>query len=111
MATHDDEIVKHVLHKLIDDMDSLEANRIHPRPVAQPGVSQPTEDKGETFDEAEPENQENQHDHSLDPHILSELMDKAGSAREDGSLPEDDENDLPEEIAVAVKKKKASRPA
>jgi len=102
---HDDQspdadMIKQVLQKIIDEMDGLEANRIHPKMSAmklevetpkenmqEGGVEEPTED-------------------GLDPEILSQLMDKAGSADETGELPEDKESVLPPEIAMAVKKKK-----
>lgn len=97
-------LAKSVLHKMVDDMEGYEAARIHPRKPDHAGVVNPTEDKGENFDEAEPENSENQHD--LNPKVLGDLLNKAGSAHEDGSTSEDLEEELPEEIRSAVNKKR-----
>ncbi|HWY33297.1 MAG TPA: hypothetical protein VNX68_01545 [Nitrosopumilaceae archaeon] len=98
-------LAKDVLHKMVSDMETHEAARIHPRHPEHAGVKNPTEDKGENFDEAEPENSENQHD-GLDPKVLNDLLNKAGSAHPDGSTEEDLHEELPEEIRSAVDKKK-----
>ena len=111
------DMIKTTLQKLIDDMNTLEAGRIAPKPsVPAPmglsegshGIPNPNEDDAETPDEAEPENQDNQHG-ELDPSILKSLLEKAGSADEDGSLPEDQEHDFPQEVQNLVNEKRKAR--
>jgi hypothetical protein len=127
----DADMIKSVLQKIIDDMNEYEADRIMPeerKPKAaivevsteeKPeesddilnlykgsyGISKSNENKGESVEQAEPENQFNQHD-ELDPTILTELLKKAEEADEDGVLPEERENDLPLELAKLVREKK-----
>jgi hypothetical protein len=131
MLEHEDkkqdaDMIKSVLQKIIDDMNEYEADRIMPeerKPKAvvtevteEPedalhlykgsyGIKSPNENKAESFEQAEPENQFNQHD-ELDPTVLDELLKKAEEADEDGVLPEDRENDLPLELAKLVREKK-----
>lgn len=118
------DMIKTTLQKLIDDMNTMEAGRIAPPKPDVPtspdasaplalsegshGIPRPNEDHAETPDEAEPENQFNQHE-ELDPNILKSLLEKAGSADEEGSLPEDQENDFPQEVQNAVNEKRKSR--
>lgn len=107
----DNDLVKGVLQKMIDDMNGLEAERIRPKVTVMKlsdgssGIPRPDENEAETPREAEPENMENQHE-PLDPKVLKELMDKATNADDDGSLPEDQENAFPEEIQAALDKKR-----
>lgn len=113
MTQHDDmaqdsEMIKTVLQKIISEMDQLEAERIAPnkfRGGIVKGVDHPTANHAETVPEAEPENQDDQHE-PLDPNILKTLLDKAGQADESGALPEDHESELPETIIAAVREKK-----
>ena len=93
------DMIKEILQKIIDEMGTLESDRImpeHRRPKAMkievesatPVVSKEIEDE------------------ELDPSVLSELMNQAGNADETGALPEDTENDLPPEISEAVRRKR-----
>lgn len=111
---HDDQyqdadMIKKVLQKIIDEMDGLEANRIHPKVEVMKlsggsdGIPHPMTNHAETPVEAEPENQDNQHE-ELDPEILKTLLDKAGNDSESQS--EADFMDLPPAVADAVRKKK-----
>lgn len=105
--TQDTEMIKSVLQKIIDEMNGLEADRImpdHKKPgysTGSDGIPHPAENSAETPMEAEPENQDNQHE-ELDPEITRQLMEKATSADDQGSLPEDVEHEFPQEIQVAI---------
>ena len=110
MMPHDDveqdkDMIANVLQKIVDEMHGYEADRIMPedkRPkMSMGGIPHPTEDKAESLDQAEPENQDNQHE-PLDPAVLKELMSKAEEAGEDGSLPEDQEAEFPSEIQMLI---------
>lgn len=116
MEQHDDQsqdadMIKKVLQKIIDEMDGLEANRIHPKVEVMKlsggsdGVPHPMTNHAETQEEAEPENQDNQHE-ELDPEILKTLLDRAGDANDSSSQSESDFLDLPPAVADAVRKKK-----
>lgn len=113
-AAQDSGMIAEVLRKIADDMEGYEANRIHPKvevmhlAEGSAGIPHPNEDSAETVDQAEPENQDNQHE-PLDPKILAELMDKAGQADDSGTTPDDTMDDLPPEIADAVRKKKGMK--
>ena len=141
MPQHDDqdedaEMIKQVLQKIINEMDGLESNRIHPKVMAakvdvtapkdgmpspdQPedqmmafggaaGLKDPNGNHGETPEESEPENQFNQHE-GLDPDVLKKLLDRAGMADESGSESEDEFLDLPPAVADAVRKKRQPLP-
>ncbi len=103
--TQDVDMIKQVLQKIVDEMDGLEANRIHPKMAAmhmditKGPEGSPEEEKGESADMEANEG-------DLDPEILSKLLDKAGSADESGALPEDNQSGLPDEVMAAVNKKK-----
>lgn len=96
--SQDKDMIKAVLQKIIDEMDTMESDRImpdHRKPkvmAMEVKTAQPMEEDMESDE--------------LDPNVLGELMSKAGEADESGSLPEDRESDLPPEIAEAVKRKK-----
>lgn len=119
---HDDheqdaDMIKTVLQKIIDEMNGMESNRImpeskHPKVMAlsagSEGIPHPNSNHAEMPVEAEPENQDNQHE-ALDPEVLKTLMDRADQADESGSLPEDDFLGLPPAIADAVRKRKESK--
>lgn len=130
--TEDADMIKQVLQKIIDEMDGLEAGRIHPKMMAakvdvmapkdgsQPddqmmayggaaGIPDPTGNHAETPEEAEPEDQFNQHE-GLDPDVLKKLLDRAGAADESGSESEDEFLDLPPAVADAVRKKRQPLP-
>jgi hypothetical protein len=101
--TQDLDMLKGILQKVIDEMNDMETNRIlpdgHPKKkmaveatvAAEPS---PMDDMGEEMPEEE--------NGELDPAVLKELMDKAGQADESGALPEDQQDDLPPEVAAAV---------
>lgn len=100
----DADMIKSVLQKIIDEMDGLEANRIHPKMAMQMDITKapegsPEEEKGE-----DPSMEQDEAD--LDPEILSKLMDKAGTADDSGELPEDKSAGLPDSVMAAVNKKK-----
>lgn len=114
MMPHEDEaqdasMIEQVLQKIIDEMHGMEANRIHPKAVdvsmSMGGIAKPNEDTAETIDQAEPENQDNQHG-ELDPNVLKELMDKAGSVDDSGAAPDDHMDELPAGLADIIRKKK-----
>lgn len=110
----DASMIKQVLQKIIGEMEDLEAGRIHPKVEVMKlsrgsdGMPNPNENEAETPNQAEPENMEgedNQHE-ELDPEVLKQLMDKATTADDQGSLPEDQENAFPQEIQDALNKKR-----
>lgn len=110
-APQDADMIRSVLQKICDEMDTLEADRItpdHRKPGysnGSAGIPQPNENSAETPREAEPENMENQHE-GLDPEVLKQLMDKATTADDQGSTPEDEENMFPDEIQDAINRKR-----
>lgn len=93
------DMIKSVLQKIIDEMGSLEADRIMPDHRKPKMVKMEVE-------AVKPTEEMDMEDDELDPSVLGELMDKAGQADESGELPEDKESDLPPEIAEAVKRRK-----
>lgn len=93
------DMIKSVLQKIIDEMGSLEADRIMPDHRKPKMVKMEVE-------AVKPTEEMDMEDEELDPAVLGELMDKAGQADESGELPEDKESDLPPEIAEAVKRRK-----
>lgn len=104
--SQDESMIKQVLQKIIDEMDGMEANRIHPKMMAAkidvaPMHDESMEPKAEEMSETSEEESS-----ELDPSVLSSLMEKAGSVNEDGASPEDSMDDLPPSIADAVRKKK-----
>lgn len=119
MMPHDDEnqdkdMIASVLQKIVGEMHGYESDRIMPmekKPgyaMGSNGIPKPNEDKGETMEQAEPENQDNQHE-PLDPSILKELMAKADQADSDGSIPGEDMSDMPHEIQMLVEEKRKKR--
>lgn len=95
--SQDKDMIKAVLQKIIDEMDTMESDRIMPE-ERRPKVMATEVKTVQPMDDMESE--------ELDPNVLGELMTKAGEADESGALPEDRESDLPPEIAEAVKRKK-----
>src|SRR5216684_1717039 len=102
----DADMIKNVLQKIIDEMNGLEANRIHPKMMSAkvavvPGhdesAENPTEEASETPEEEKSE---------LDPEVLKQLMDKAGTTDDSGSEPNDHMDELPSSLADMVRKKK-----
>lgn len=97
--SQDADMIKTILQKIIDEMSSMEADRIMPESRKPKMMKMEVESVSPVAAEME--------DEELDPNVLGELMDKAGQADESGELPEDKESDLPPEIADAVRRKKA----
>lgn len=95
--SQDKDMIKAVLQKIIDEMDTMESDRIMPAD-RKPKAMAVDVKAVQPMDEEESED--------LDPNVLGELMNKAGQADENGALPEDQESDLPPEIADAVRRKK-----
>jgi hypothetical protein len=95
--SQDKDMIKSVLQKIIDEMDMMETERIMPESRRPKMMKTEVESVRPV---------EDMQDEELDPSVLGELMTKAGEADESGALPEDHENDLPPEIAEAVKRKK-----
>jgi hypothetical protein len=91
-------------------MESPEEDKLEPMELYKGsyGIPKPNEDKGESVEQAEPENQFNQHE-DLDPTVLTELLKKADEADEDGVMPEERENDLPLELEKLVREKKSKK--
>lgn len=112
------DMIKSTLQKLIDDMNSMESNRISP-PASSPdmqqpsgmflggGIPKPNENKAEMYPEAEPETQENQHE-PLDEHVLTELLDKASHADDEGGTHDDYMDEFDPDIAALIRSKKKS---
>lgn len=99
---HDDkpqdmDMIKSVLQKIIDEMNTMESDRIMPESRKPKMVKMEVETMKPV---------EDMEDEELDPTVLSELLDKAGHADESGELPEDRETDLPPEIRAAVGRRK-----
>lgn len=99
-APQDMAMIAKVLQKIVDDMNGLESDRIHPKSMKVEAVAPVAE-------EMPMEEPEEMTEDGLDPDILGKLMEKAGSADETGELPEDKEMGLPDEVLMAVKKKKS----
>lgn len=111
--THDDlpqdaEMIKSVLHKIIDEMDALEAGRINPKMVAKVDVAVPHNESTEPAAEEASETPEEESS-ELDPEVLKQLMDKAGHADESGATEEENTDELPPSLADAVRRKKAMK--
>lgn len=88
----DESMIKDVLQKIIDEMDGLEAQRINPKAAVVK--------KAEVVQEPQVD------DSDLDPSVLNELLSKVDSADENGELPEDKALGLPDEVMLAIKKKR-----
>lgn len=105
MEMHDDmnqdkDMIKEILQKIIDEMGSMEADRIMPE-NRKPKMAMKVESVSAPVDSMD--------DEELDPNVLGELMDKAGQADESGELPEDKQSDLPPEIVEAIRRKQQSQ--
>jgi hypothetical protein len=102
----DAQMIISVLQKVIDDMKSMESDRLmpdHMKPkveMAKIDVAAPKEDTSMPEDEQ---------DSDLDPDILSKLMDKANSADDNGATPEDNVDELDPDIADIIRNKKAMK--
>ena len=110
MQTQDMDIIKNGLQQIIDQMESLETNRIlpdgHPNKTMAPD---PTSADGSVSPDAgdtssmPPEGDDSS---AMDPKVLDELMNKASASDSEGSTPDDATEGLPPEIVAAVAKKK-----
>lgn len=98
-ASQDADMIKTILQKIIDEMNTMESDRIMPDD-RKPKVM------AAKVDVMTPDHSDEQDSDELDPNVLGELMNRAGEADESGELPEDKESDLPPEIADAVRRKK-----
>lgn len=107
VVPHDDEaqdaqMIEQVLQKVIDQMHSMEAGRIHPKVVdAKVTAVVPKPNEQESMEGQE----EPQDENGLNPDVLKTLLDKAGSADESGATP-DDMSDLHPGLADIVRNKK-----
>ncbi len=99
---HAKDMIKTILQKIIDEMNTLESDRIMPDDRKPKAVEVEI-----AATSAKPEGIEGTDEEGLDPTVLTDLMAKADEADETGALPEDAANDLPPEISEAVRRKKA----
>lgn len=112
--TQDMDMIADALQKIVDEMHGYESNRIMPEEKRQGmfagsnGLVKPNENSAETMEQAEPENQDNQHE-PLDPEIVKELMAKATEADNEGNIPGEDMSDLPHDIQKLVEEKRKKR--
>ncbi len=93
------DMIKMILQKIIDEMNTLESDRIIPDDRKPKAVKVEVES-------AIPLAVEGEEDEDLDPTVLTDLMTKAGEADETGALPDDIEGDFPPEINDAVRRRK-----
>ena len=105
MVPHEDkmqdrDMIKTVLQKIVDEMGSMEADRIMPE-SRKPKVMKMEVETIKPVEDME--------DDELNPAVLDELIAKAGEADESGELPEDRENGLPPEISDAIRRRKETR--
>ena len=96
------DMIKAILQKIIDEMGTLESDRIMPEHRKPKAME--VEIKADAH--APEEVMIEEEDEDLDPNVLSDLMTKADEADETGALPEDAANDLPPEISEAVRRRK-----
>jgi len=94
------DMIKSVLQKIIDDMNSYEADRIMPMERKPKAVVAEVKSV-----EAEPMDVE-EDEEGLNPDILSQLLDKAEKASPEGETDEDTEEGLDPEIARIVREKR-----
>lgn len=100
--------IKQALMKIIGDMDKMDADsflpdHMKPKMAAVSVSATPSPDDSDMP-------QDDDSDESNDPSMLAGLMDKAGSADADGSLPEDHQDDVDPSIAAIVAQKKKQLP-
>lgn len=105
MLEHEDQkqdadMIKSVLQKIIDDMNSYEADRImpmerKPKAVMAEVKSIETEPMEEEMD-----------DEGLNPEVLAQLMEKAETTSPEGETEEDIDEGLDPEIARLVQEKR-----
>lgn len=98
-AHEDVDMISHVLRKIADEMDMMDADHLMPE-NRKPKV---VEAKIEThpMDQIPDESEQDSHD------MLPDLMNKADTVDEEGNLPEDNQPQIDPEIAhiIAAKKK------
>ncbi len=104
--SQDANMISSVLRKVADEMEQMESDRImpdHMKPKMEVAkVSMEAKPEDAIMDESGMDSQ----DSSLDPDVLKELMDKAGSADETGATPDDQLDEFDPEIAALIRKKK-----
>lgn len=98
------DMIKEILQKIIDEMGTLESDRIMPEHRRPKAMALEIKTATPHIEELEIEDEED-----LDPTILNELLTQADTADETGALPEDATDDLPPEISEAVRRKKRIR--
>jgi len=107
MLEHDDakqdvDMIKTVLQKIIDDMTEYEADRIMPEErKPKEVIAEVKSIEAHPMDEMDMET-----DEELNPDVLSQLLEKAGSASLEGETEEDVEDGLDPEIAKLVREKR-----
>lgn len=95
------DMIKTILQKIIDEMNTMESDRIMPESRKPKAVEVEI-----AATSAKPEEIVEEDEEGLDPAVLSDLMAKAGDADETGALPDDVDSDLPPEISEAVRRKR-----
>ena len=98
------DMIKSVLQKIIDDMNSYEADRIMPMERKPKTVVAEVKSV-----EAEPMEEMEDDEEGLNPDILSQLLDKAEKASPEGETEEDTEEGLDPEIAQLVREKRKAK--
>lgn len=104
--TQDPQMIIQMLQKVINDMKSMEADRLMPDHM-KPKVEMAKVDVMAPKDDMPMDDSDQSSD--LDPEIMKQLMDKANHADDSGSTPDDSMNELDPEIADAVRAKKGMK--
>ena len=98
----DTDMIKTVLQKIIDEMNEMEAGRIMPEERKPKLMAAEVK----TVEAPAMEEEMGEEGPELDQGVLSELMGKAESADEEGNMPEDQDDELPSELADLVRSKR-----
>lgn len=93
------DMIKIILQKIIDEMNTLESDRIMPEDRKPKAVKVEVES-------AIPIAVEGEEDEDLDPTVLTDLLTKAGEADETGAPLDDIVGDFPPEINDAVRRRR-----
>jgi hypothetical protein len=110
MMPHDDmsqdaDMIKTVLQKIIDEMNGFEANRIMPDSHKPKMMAAKVDISANPIEETQAE-MPDENSSEMKPDVLKELLDKAGTADDSGSLPEDNTEGLHPSIAALVAEKR-----